>query len=211
MVGAPAEPQWLVWARELQAIAQNGLTFSSDRFDIERYHAVRAIAAAMMAAGSGTDQALIVDLFAKQSGYATPKVDVRGALFRHDRILLVRERSDGRWALPGGWADINQSASHAIIREIREESGFEASVRKLAAVYDRGRHDHNPPFPFHVYKMFFLCDITGGTAQPSDETIAVDFFPLDALPELSLGRVLPKQIARMFEHRARPDMPTDFD
>lgn len=205
------EPQWLVWARELQAIAQNGLTFSRDDYDIARYHAVRAIAAAMMARGSGTDEALIVDLFAKQSGYATPKVDVRGAVFRDDRILLVRERSDGRWALPGGWADINQSASHAMIREIREESGFEVAVRKLAAVYDRGRHDHNPPFPFHVYKMFFLCDITGGAAQPSEETSAVDFFPLDALPELSLGRVLPKQIARMFEHRARPDLPTDFD
>jgi ADP-ribose pyrophosphatase YjhB (NUDIX family) len=206
-----AEPQWLIWARELQAIAQNGLTFSRDRFDIERYHAVRAIASAMMAAGSGSDQAMIVDLFAKQSGYATPKVDVRGAVFRDDRILLVRERSDGRWALPGGWADINQSASEAMIREIREEAGFEVAVQKLAAVYDRGRHDHNPPFPFHVYKMFFLCDITGGAAQPSEETSAVDFFPLDALPELSLGRVLPKQIQRMFEHRARPDLPTDFD
>jgi ADP-ribose pyrophosphatase YjhB (NUDIX family) len=205
------EPQWLIWARELQAIAQNGLTFSHDRFDIERYHAVRTVASAMMAAGSGTDQSVIVDLFAKQSGYATPKVDVRGALFRDDRILLVRERSDGRWALPGGWADINQSASQAMIREIREESGFEATVRKLAAVYDRGRHDHSPPFPFHVYKMFFLCDITGGTAQPSDETSAVEFFPLDALPELSPGRVLPKQIRRMFEHRAQPDLPTDFD
>lgn len=205
------EPQWLVWARELQAIAQNGLTFSRDDYDIARYRAVREIAASMMAAGSGTDQALIVDLFAKQSGYATPKVDVRGAVFRDDRILLVRERSDGRWALPGGWADINQSASEAMIREIREEAGFDVAVRKLAAVYDRGRHDHNPPFPFHVYKMFFLCDIAGGAAQPSDETTAVDFFPLDALPELSLGRVLPKQIARMFEHRVRPDLPTDFD
>jgi ADP-ribose pyrophosphatase YjhB (NUDIX family) len=208
---ASPEPQWLIWARELQAIAQNGLTFSTDRFDIERYHAVRAIAAAMMAAGSGSDQALITDLFAKQSGYATPKVDVRGAVFRDDRILLVRERSDGRWALPGGWADINQSASEAMIREIGEEAGFAVAVRKLAAVYDRGRHDHDPPFPFHVYKMFFLCDITGGAARPSEETSAVDFFPLDALPELSLGRVLPKQIQRMFEHRARPDLPTDFD
>jgi ADP-ribose pyrophosphatase YjhB (NUDIX family) len=206
-----AEPQWLIWARALQAIAQNGLTFSSDRFDIERYHAVRAIASSMMASGSDGDQPTIVDLFARQSGYATPKVDVRGAVFRDDRILLVRERSDGRWALPGGWADINQSASEAMIREIREEAGFDVAVRKLAAVYDRGRHDHNPPFPFHVYKMFFLCDIIGGAAQPSEETSAVDFFPLQALPELSLGRVLPKQIARMFEHRARPDLPTDFD
>jgi len=205
------EPQWLIWARELQAIAQNGLTFSRDRFDIERYHAVREIASAMMAAGSGTEIPIIADLFAGQSGYATPKVDVRGAVFRDDRILLVRERSDGRWALPGGWADINQSASEAVIREIREEAGFETTVRKLAAVYDRSRHDHSPPFPFHVYKMFFLCDLTGGAARPSDETSEVVFFPMGALPELSRGRVLPKQIVRMFAHHREPHLPTEFD
>ncbi len=205
------EPQWLIWARELQAIAQNGLTFSRDRFDIERYHAVREIASAMMAAGSGGEVPIIADLFARQSGYATPKVDVRGAVFRDDRILLVRERSDGRWALPGGWADINQSASEAVIREIREEAGFETTVRKLAAVYDRSRHNHSPPFPFHVYKMFFLCDLTGGAARPSDETSEVAFFPMGGLPELSLGRVLPKQVVRMFAHHREPHLPTEFD
>ena len=205
------EPQWLIWARELQAIAQNGLTFSRDRFDIERYHAVREIASTMMAAGSGSEIPIIADLFAGQSGYATPKVDVRGAVFRDDRILLVRERSDGRWALPGGWADINQSASEAVIREIREEAGFETTVRKLAAVYDRSRHDHSPPFPFHVYKMFFLCDLTGGAARPSDETSEVAFFPMGGLPELSLGRVLPKQVVRMFAHHREPHLPTEFD
>ncbi len=205
------EPQWLIWARELQAIAQNGLTFSRDRFDIERYHAVREIASAMMAAGSGGEVPIIADLFAGQSGYATPKVDVRGAVFRDDRILLVRERSDGRWALPGGWADINQSASEAVTREIREEAGFETTVRKLAAVYDRSRHNHSPPFPFHVYKMFFLCDLTGGAARPSDETSEVAFFPMGGLPELSLGRVLPKQIVRMFAHHREPHLPTEFD
>jgi len=205
------EPQWLIWARELQAIAQNGLTFSRDRFDIERYHAVREIASTMMAAGSGSEIPIIADLFAGQSGYATPKVDVRGAVFRDDRILLVRERSDGRWALPGGWADINQSASEAVTREIREEAGFETTVRKLAAVYDRSRHNHSPPFPFHVYKMFFLCDLTGGAARPSDETSEVAFFPMGGLPELSLGRVLPKQIVRMFAHHREPHLPTEFD
>ena len=205
------EPQWLIWARELQAIAQNGLTFSRDRFDIERYHAVREIASTMMAAGSGSEIPIIADLFAGQSGYATPKVDVRGAVFRDDRILLVRERSDGRWALPGGWADINQSASEAVTREIREEAGFETTVRKLAAVYDRSRHNHSPPFPFHVYKMFFLCDLTGGAARPSDETSEVAFFPMGALPELSRGRVLPKQIVRMFAHHREPHLPTEFD
>src|SRR5260370_8950425 len=205
------EPQWLIWARELQAIAQNGLSFSRDRFDIERYHAVREIASAMMAAGSGSEIAIILDLFAGQWGYATPKVDVRGAVFCDDRILLVRERSDGRWALPGGWADVNQSASEAVIREIREEAGFETTVRKLAAVYDRSRHEHNPPFPFHVYKMFFLCDITGGSARPSDETSAVVFLPPPGFPELPRRRLLPKQIERVFAHHREPHLPTEFD
>jgi ADP-ribose pyrophosphatase YjhB (NUDIX family) len=205
------EPQWLIWARELQALAQNGLTFSGDRFDIARYHTVRAIAAGMMAAGSDHVVEKIDALFDQQTGYATPKVDVRGAVFRDDRILLVRERSDGRWALPGGWADVNQSASQSVIREICEEAGFATTVRKLAAVYDRGRHHHTPPFPFHVYKMFFLCDITGGAARPSEETGEVDFFALASLPELSLGRVTPQQIARMFAHQAQPDLATEFD
>ena len=128
------EPAWLVWARELQAIAQTGLTFATGIFDHERYKAIRSLAARMMATYSDANFVRVEGLFAKQAGYATPKVDVRGALVENGRILLVRETEDsGRWTLPGGWTDVNQSPSECVIRELREEAGIEVAVRKLAA------------------------------------------------------------------------------
>jgi ADP-ribose pyrophosphatase YjhB (NUDIX family) len=205
------DPSWLRWARGLQAIAQNGLTYATDVYDQERYQAVREVAAEMMAARAGTDTESVLDLFAKETGYATPKVDVRGAVFRDEGILLVREASDGRWSLPGGWADVNDSPSENIVREIAEESGFETRVRKLAAVLDRGRHPHVPIGPHHVYKMFFICEIVGGAPKPNHEIHDVGFFGADDLPELSLDRVLPAQIDRMFDHWRQPDLPTEFD
>lgn len=209
-----SEPEWLVWVRELQAIAQTGLTFVQDPFDRERYEQVRALSARMMAAlGGGADPASIEALFAEQSGYATPKIDVRGAVFRDDgALLMVREATDGRWSLPGGWADINQSGRESVEREIREEAGFEVEIRKLAAVYDRAKHGHIPPRPFHVYKLFFVCALAGGSARTSLETTEIGFFREDDLPpDISVGRVMPHQIARMFEHWRSPDMPTEFD
>ncbi len=205
------DPSWLRWARGLQAIAQNGLTFATDVYDRERYQAVREVAAEMMAERSESDMESVLELFAQEAGYATPKVDVRGAVFRDDAILLVREASDGKWSLPGGWADVNESPSENIVREIAEESGFETRVRKLAAVLDRSRHPHVPAKPYHVYKMFFVCEITGGVAKPNHEIHEVGFFGESAIPELSLGRVLPAQIERMFAHWRQPDLPTEFD
>jgi ADP-ribose pyrophosphatase YjhB (NUDIX family) len=205
------EPDWLAWCRELQAMAQTGLTFTRDAYDRERYEALRELAARILAAHCATEAGRIETLFTAETGYATPKVDVRGAVFRDERILLVREiLDDGRWTLPGGWADVNQSPSECVVREVREESGFETVARKLAAVWDRRRHPH-PPHPFHIYKMFFLCDLVGGEARTSIETSGVDFFAEDDLPELSLGRTLAAQIHRMFEHYRNPDLPTDFD
>jgi ADP-ribose pyrophosphatase YjhB (NUDIX family) len=207
------EPDWLLWARRLQAIAQSGLTFVQDPYDKERYEQIRALAAEMMAARSGGDPARIEALFAEQSGYATPKVDVRAAAFREDgALLMVREASDGRWSLPGGWVDVNQSPREAVIREALEETGFDLSVLKLAAVFDRAKHGHLPLRPFHVYKLFFLCEIVGGAPQTSLETTEIGFFREDELPaELSIGRVVPYQIGRMFAHRRDPGLPTEFD
>ena len=205
------DPSWLRWARGLQAIAQNGLTYATEAYDKERYQAVREVAAEMMAARAGTDTETVLDLFANESGYATPKVDVRGAAFRDDGVLLVREASDGKWSLPGGWADVNDSPSENIVREIAEESGLETKVLKLAAVLDRSKHPHVPAEPHHVYKMFFICEITGGAPKSSHETSGVGFFREDRLPELSLGRVLPAQIERMFDHWRQPGLPTEFD
>jgi ADP-ribose pyrophosphatase YjhB (NUDIX family) len=169
------EPVWLVWARELQAIAQTGLTFVTSKFDRERYKAIRTLAARMMTTYSDANFARVEGLFAEQAGYATPKVDVRGAVIEDGRILLVREIADaGRWTMPGGWADVNQTPSECVIRELREETGLEVTVRKLAAVYDRARQGH-PPHPFHVYRLFFVCDIVGGTPEAGLETSDVAF------------------------------------
>lgn len=165
----------------------------------------------MTAARANVDTESVLELYAQEAGYATPKVDVRGAVFRDNAILLVREASDGRWALPGGWADVHDSPSESVVREIAEESGFETKVRKLAAVLDRSRHPHVPVRPFHIYKMFFVCELTGGAPRPNHEIQDVGFFEEDAIPELSLGRVLPFQIERMFAHWRRPDLPTEFD
>lgn len=205
------EPVWLTIARELQAIAQTGLSFSTGQFDLQRYGRVRELAAAIIARGAGADAVTILELFSRETGYATPKVDVRGAAFMDGRVLLVREISDGGWTLPGGWADVNQSAAECVVREIAEESGFEARALKLAAVRDYQKSGHPPRPLFSCYKMFFVCEITGGTARPSDETSEVGFFPRHHLPPLSLQRITAAQIDRMFDHVEQPNLPTEFD
>lgn len=202
---------WMKWAKELQAIAQSGLAYAQNPFDRQRYESIRQIAAGMIAHQSELSTAEVLDLLSADIGYATPKVDVRGAVFRDDAILLVRERQDGRWTLPGGWADVNESPSEAVVREIYEESGYRAAARKLVAVYDRDRQGHTPRFPVHVYKLFFQCDYLGGEPARSIETDAVGFFREMELPELSLGRVTPAQVHRLFEHYRSPDLPADFD
>ncbi|MCB9449872.1 MAG: NUDIX hydrolase [Anaerolineaceae bacterium] len=203
-------PKWLDWAQQLQAIAQSGLAYDPHTYDAERYEQVRQIAAEIAAYQSQTDLALVQTLFAGDVGHATPKVDVRGVIFREGRILLVRELSDGKWTLPGGWADIGESAAEAARREVLEESGFPVQITKLLAVYDRSRHAH-PPHPWYIYKFFFRCEITGSPQSHDNEVDAVDFFALDNLPELSIGRTTPAQLARFFDHACHPDWPTDFD
>ena len=205
------DPKWLDWARRLAAISQSGLTYSDNHYEIERYQAIGDIAAEMMASGSRLEKVRFAELFSREAGYATPKVDVRGAVFRDDKILLVKESVDGLWTLPGGFADVGDSPSEAVEREVLEESGFEVRAVKLCAVYDRNKHPHKPSFPFHLYKMFFLCEITGGEAKTSPETDAVEFFAEDQIPPLSQGRVLPQQIKRMFDYYRDPSLPTDFD
>ncbi|MGA7674334.1 MAG: NUDIX hydrolase [Rhizomicrobium sp.] len=206
------QPKWLLWVRELQAVAQSGLTYSENPYDRERYENMRKLAAKIMAEGSGADLSVIEGLFAAQSGYATPKVDVRAAIFRERNVLLVSETADhGRWTLPGGWADVNESPSENVAREAREEAGLVVTVRKLAAVYDRDKSGHPQPHPFHIYKLLFLCDIVGECERSELETGDARFFSIDALPELSESRVLPWQIQRLYEHVLTPFLPTDFN
>ena len=209
----PTEPNWLIWAREIQALAQTGLAFTRDEYDRGRYERFRTLAAQIMAHHTGLEVGDIEAMFTQQTGYATPKVDVRGAVFRDGRILLVRETADGdRWTLPGGWADVNESPAEAVVKEVREEAGLEVRAFKLGAVLDRSRHAHKPIYPFHIWKLFFLCEITGGEPQNGPETSEVAFFAEhDLPPDLSTSRVLPPQLKRMFEHMRQPDLPTDFD
>ena len=206
------EPQSIEWARALQAISQTGLHFAENKYDAERYRQIQDIAAEIFSDYGNIDRKVVKDLFAKETGYATPKVDVRGVMFRNSEILLVREIGDDNlWIVPGGWADVNESPSEAVVREVLEESGYKTRAVRLLAVYDRAKHNHVPPYPYHIYKLFFLCEIIGGKAKPSDETSEVAFFSENDVPELSISRVTPGQIRRLFAHHKHPEWPTDFD
>ncbi len=206
------DPNWLRWAKALRSLAQAGLTYSESPFDRDRYSQVQAIAAEMVALQAGIDRAEAHRCFADAVGYETPKVDVRGVVFRDGRILLVQELLDsGRWTLPGGWADVNDRPSEAVEREVWEESGYRVRATKVLAIYDRRLHGHTPPHPWGVYKLFFRCDLVGGAPATSVETAGATFFAEDAIPELSLARTTPEEIARLFEHQRHPDWPADFD
>ena len=211
------EPASLVRAREIAAIAQNGLAFTRDPYDVERYQALTALAAEMMAEPAGADPAALRTLFEAERGYATPKLDVRGAVFdAAGRLLMVRELADsGRWTLPGGWADVNQTASECAVREVLEESGYRVRATKLALVHDRARQGHHPAGPFSICKLFFLCALLSPEPERLDgniETADARFFAEGEIPEdLSTGRVLLHQIARLFAHYRAPELPTEFD
>jgi ADP-ribose pyrophosphatase YjhB (NUDIX family) len=198
--------------RSLQALARTGLHFCRDEYDRERYEQIERIAAELIAAGATLTPEELRRSWGRDTGYVTPKVEVRGAVFRREdgKVLLVRETADGLWTLPGGWADVNDAPSAAVRKEIEQEAGFRTRVTKLAALYDRNAHGHTPSL-FHSWKAFFLCDIVGGEARGSYETDAVDFFAPDALPPLSVGRCTAQQILRMRQHWLAPELPTDYD
>lgn len=200
---------WLKWISEVQSIAQAGLTYSDNPFDKERYVQLRDLIAELAAHRSGKAVSDVVNIFALEKGYTTPKIDVRAFILNQGRVLLVKERSDGRWSLPGGWADVNESASEAVIRETKEETGFDVSAIKLLALWDKLKHDHPPEWP-HAYKCFFYCEITGGNAQENLEISDVNFFDLNKLPSLSIARITAKQIARLSELVAN-SQSTQFD
>lgn len=199
--------------RRVQALAQSGLAYSTNPYDIERYHELQAVCAQLMGSGGGLSVPALHQAFAEQLGYATPKMEVRGAVFEDGRVLMVRERADhDRWTLPGGWADVGQSPAESIVKEIHEESGYVARVVKVAAVWDQRAHKQQPPAAFHTWKHFFICTLTGGAPTTSLETSEVAFFSQSDLPhDVSVPRATRAQILRMFEHHAAPELPTDFD
>jgi ADP-ribose pyrophosphatase YjhB (NUDIX family) len=197
----------------MTALSQSGLSYAESDYDIDRYRKLGGLAADLLAIVTDEPRGHWELVLGGESGYATPKVDVRGAVVDDDdRILLMRERSDGLWSLPGGWADPLDTPSRAVEREVLEETGFGARAVKLVGCWDRDAQGHVPVLPFSIYKLFFLCEATG-EVRPADalETLDIGWFGLDELPELSLGRINQRQLARIVAHRRDPLLPTEFD
>ena len=209
-IRSSGEPLWLAWARELQALAQTGLTYATGRYDVERYTRMMEIAAEMLGAHTGEPSPAIAEAFLREPGYATPKVDVRGAVVKDGKVLLVQERSDGKWCMPGGWADVGEAPSAMVVREVKEESGFTVVPSKVIGVFDANRSGMPRNF-FHAYKVVFLCTLLSGEPAPSDETSAVDFFDFDTLPALSEQRTHARHLAEVHAHLADPLRAAAFD
>lgn len=184
--------KWIDWAKQIKAISQIGLTYCKDQYDIERYNQLTQISHEMFASLADVPTGKVDNLFIQDNGYATPKIDLRAAVIKDGKILLARERSDNRWTLPGGWADVCESPKQGIIRETLEETGYNVDVKRLIMIKDRGCHPYYPEYSFHIYKHFFLCEITGGTATSNLEISEIEFFAQDKLPELSETRVYRK-------------------
>jgi len=198
-------PEWLKVARELHSMSQVGLEHAQNGFETERYERLRELAAEIVSKQSTLSAEEVSASFAMQPGYITPKVDVRAAVFHDGKILLVKEVNDGRWSMPGGWADVGDTPSEAILREVREESGFDARVLSVVGIYDANRVPNEEWMPFyHAYKLLFLCEITGGEARTSHETPDVGFFGIDEIPPLSLFRTTMAHIKDAFAQNGNP-------
>lgn len=204
-------PAWLRWAREIQALSQTGLAYCEGHYERERYERLLQIAAEIVASHTSMSPASILESFHVQTGYATPKVGVRGAVIRDDKILLVREKADGGWCLPGGWVDVGEPPSAMVVREVYEESGFRVKARKLLAVYDGNSVPQRPAQFYHLYRLIFLCDIVDGSPSVSNETLAVDFFDFGHLPPLSTNRTDERQLREIQAHLLDPTRPSTFD
>ena len=200
--------RWLDWVRRLQAVAHNGLHYATNPFDEERFAEVRDVAVAMAALGPDEPETL-ARRFAQEPGHATPKLDIRGVLARGERLLLVRGVDDGRWTLPGGWAEVGETPSEAVEKEVRQESGFEVRATRVLAILNRDVRDR-PRFPFHGWKVYVLCDEVAEGEPDGIETDAAGFFGEHELPELSY-RMPPGHLARVFAHVRDPSLPAELD
>ncbi len=191
------EPSWLAWAKQLQTIAQAGLTYSKDVYDIERFEAIPNLSIEILAKYTEMDSSIMKDLFANETGYATPKVDIRAAVFKNNRILLVKEKSVGKWSLPGGWGDVGLSPSEVAVKEVKEESGFDVKATKLLAVFDK--KFQAIPRLHHMYKLMIQCEIIDRLAAE------------DTLPPLSMPRNTEAQIQLAFKHLYNANEPVYLD
>jgi ADP-ribose pyrophosphatase YjhB (NUDIX family) len=202
-------PKWIEWAREIFSLSQTGLTYSKNEFDIERYKRLQEISAEMIEMQSEISKESALESFSMQAGYTTPKIDVRGAVVHEGKILLIQERMDERWAMPGGWADLGNAPASVAEREVWEESGYRVKAEKVVAVIDANRIE---PFEFyHAFKIIFLCRLLGGEPQINHETMAVEFFDLNNLPPLSIHRTNEDMLREVFAHVEDPSRATAFD
>lgn len=205
----PSAPRWMQWAQEIFSLSQSGLAYSQNPYDHERYKRLQEITAEMIASQSQLKQEAVLESFSMQAGYITPKIDVRGAVVQDGKILLVQERADDRWAMPGGWADLGNSPKSVAEREVWEESGYRVKAEKVVAVIDANLIE---PFEFyHAYKIIFLCTLLEGEPRTSYETLAVDFFEPDQLPPLSIYRTNEDMIREVFAHLEDPNRQAAFD
>lgn len=195
---------WLLIAKEIQSIAQAGLTYCENKYDIDRYQQLRALSVKILAEHTDTSSEKIIDLFASEEGYQTPKVDIRAVIFRDGKILMVKESTDGKWTLPGGWADVNYSPFEIAAKETSEEAGINVKPVRLLAVFDKMKHPH-PPDAYHVYKLFILCEDSGEEAKPGMETTDVAWVDRNNIPPLSELRIIKEQIQYMFEFYDNPE------
>jgi ADP-ribose pyrophosphatase YjhB (NUDIX family) len=201
--------KWIAWAREIFSLSQIGLTYNKNEFDIERYKRLQEISAEMIESQSKISKESALESFSMQAGYTTPKIDVRGAVVHEGRILLIQERMDEKWAMPGGWADLGNAPASVAEREVWEESGYRVKAEKVVAVIDANRFE--PMEFYHAFKIIFLCELLGGEPCTSHETMAVDFFDLNDLPPLSIYRTNEDMLQEVFAHAKDPDRRTYFD
>lgn len=199
---------WIDWAMQIQALAQNGLAYTENVFDRERFEELRDISAQMLAHKSDIPKDKIKDLFCSETGYQTPKVGSRGAVFEGDKILLVQE-NDGRWVLPGGWCDVGMTVADNTVKEVYEEAGLVVKPVKLISMHDKQRNFS--PKALHVMRIFILCEKLSGSFKPNSETLASGYFALDELPELALEKVNREQIAECFQAKDDPNWLVPFD
>ena len=203
------QPEWLEWAKELQFIAQAGLTYSKDAFDIERFERIREISAEIVSRQTGLPLEKVKDLFCNEEGFQTPKLDTRAAIFKDNRILLVKEKN-GTWSLPGGWVDVNQTIKSNTIKEVKEEAGLDVEATRIIAVQDRNLHNL-PPYAYNVCKVFVLCEAQGGDFQPNIETIESGYFSLDEIPPLAEEKNNKEQIEMCFAAYRDKNWEVQFD
>ena len=200
---------WLDWAKELQFLAQAGLTYSTNRFDIERFERVREISAEILAHKTGFSMEHVKSIFCNETGFQTPKLDTRAAIFQEEKILLVQE-NDGRWALPGGWQDTMETVRSNTIKEVKEEAGLDVLPTRLIALQDRNKHNA-PLYAYNICKVFVLCEILGGEFKPNLETLSSGFFELDNLPALAEEKTNKEQIHLCYNAYKNPDWNVIFD